>query len=43
MIEIVKYLKSLVKSLRCLGILNLEVFFIIKIDASDIGYDRILK
>ncbi|KAJ7004757.1 hypothetical protein NC653_009558 [Populus alba x Populus x berolinensis] len=27
MIEIVKYLKSLVKSLRCLSILDLESFF----------------
>lgn len=43
MIKIVKSLESQVKSLPCLGIPDLEVFFIVKIDASNIGYGMILK
>ena len=41
--NIVKLVKEQVKSLPCLGILNPDVFPIIEIDASNIGYGGILK
>ena len=41
--QIVKQVKSQVKELSCLGILLPDVFPIIETDASNIGYDGILK
>ena len=35
--------KSRVKTLPCLGFINPETFVIFETDASDIGYDGILK
>jgi hypothetical protein len=43
MIKIIKSLESQVKSLHCLDIPDIKAFFIVKIDASDIGYGMILK
>jgi hypothetical protein len=43
MIKIIKSLESQVKSFPCLDIPDIEAFFIVKIDASDIGYGMILK
>ena len=40
---IIKQVKTRVKELICLGILHADVFHIIKTEASDIGYDGILK
>ena len=42
-IQVVKQVKPQVKELLCLGILHLEAFPIIEIDASNIGYGGILK
>ena len=41
--NIVKLVKTQVKSLHCLGILNPGVFPIIETDASNIGYGGMLK
>ena len=41
--QVVKQVKSQVKELPCLGILHPKVFPIIETDASNIGYDGILK
>ena len=41
--KIIKQVKTQVKELLCLGILHLDVFPIIEIDASDISYGGILK
>ena len=41
--KIVKIIKSRVKTLSCLALANPEVFKIVEIDASDIGYGVILK
>ena len=41
--KIVKIIKFRVKTLSCLALANPEVFKIVEIDASDIGYGVILK
>ena len=41
--KIVKIVKFRVKTLPCLALADLEAFKIVDIDASDIGYGRILK
>ena len=40
---LVKQIKSHVKTLPCLGIPTINAFKIVETDASDIGYDGILK
>jgi len=41
--EVVKKIKTLVKTLPCLGIQNPEASLIVETDASEIGFGRILK
>ena len=41
--SLVKKIKSHVKTLPCLGILTVDAYKIVEIDASDTGYGGILK
>ena len=43
MTKIVQQVKKIVKTLPCLGILDLDANLIVETDASDIGYDGIVK
>jgi hypothetical protein len=43
MTEIIKFFKSHIKSLWCLGISDPKACLVIEIDALSIGYDNILK
>ena len=43
MTSIVQYVKKIVKTLPCLGILDPDANFIVETDATKIGYGRILK